>query len=104
MRKVTVVYHNEDDAWWAESPDEDLSTFVATGTTLEEVRELTREGVTFYLDTEDVQIVERFDQERPVLLGFLLESAVGIADALTVSAGSSRRSSLAPAQPHIVIG
>lgn len=55
---ATVIYHHEPDGqWWAESPDVD--GFTAVGATLSEVRELARSGIPFYLDVEDVELVER---------------------------------------------
>lgn len=53
---VRVKYHQEADGWWAESPDVD--GFVASGSTLHEVRELTREGLPFYLEVTDLELVE----------------------------------------------
>lgn len=54
--QVQVVYHEELGHWWAESPD--LDSFVATGETLSEVRRLVREGLPFYLQTDDVELFE----------------------------------------------
>ncbi|MFI6506039.1 type II toxin-antitoxin system HicB family antitoxin [Streptosporangium sp. NPDC050855] len=101
MRKVTVVYHHEDDVWWAESTEPDLQTFAAVGDTLDEVRELTREGVAFYLD-EAIDLDERYDQARPVVVHFLMESAAGIADALTVSVGGRRANDIVVTHPPLL--
>ncbi len=40
MRSVTVRYHQEDGAWWAET--DDLKTFSAAGDSYEEVRDRVR--------------------------------------------------------------
>lgn len=48
MAQVRIVYHQEGDSWWAESPD--LDGFTAGGSSLREVRQMAREGVEFYLD------------------------------------------------------
>jgi predicted RNase H-like HicB family nuclease len=55
---VQVIYHDEPDGWWAESPDVD--GFGAAGESLEEVRRLAAEGIPFYLETADVELDERF--------------------------------------------
>jgi predicted RNase H-like HicB family nuclease len=53
---VRVRYHQESEGWWAESPD--IEGFVASGGSLHEVRQLTHEGLPFYLDTTDIEIIE----------------------------------------------
>ena len=55
-RIVHLQYHHEPEGWWAESAD--LDGFVATGASLDEVRKLVREGVPFYLETDDVELRE----------------------------------------------
>lgn len=60
MSTVTVIYHFEDDSWWAESPT--VPEFVGGATTFDEVRTLTREGLAFTLD-RDVELDERFDEQ-----------------------------------------
>lgn len=57
MTEVRIEYHYEDGSVWADSPD--LSGFVASGADLAEVRDLVKEGVPFYLDADDVDIVEQ---------------------------------------------
>lgn len=51
---VHVIYHQEMDGWWADSPDVD--GFVAVGSDLAEVRGLVREGIPFYLDTPEDEV------------------------------------------------
>ncbi|MBB4913392.1 type II toxin-antitoxin system HicB family antitoxin [Streptosporangium saharense] len=102
MRKVTVVYHHEDNIWWAESTEPDLQTFAATGGTLDEVRELAKEGIAFYLDNAEIELDERYDQDRPVVVHFLMRSATGIADALTVSAGLGRSNDVVSPHPRLL--
>jgi predicted RNase H-like HicB family nuclease len=60
MRQVTIVYHYEDGNWWADSPDPDLTTFIAGGRSLEETRRLAHEGAEFHLN-EDVTVIELFE-------------------------------------------
>jgi len=55
MTTAVVVYHHENDSWWAESPAVD--GFSAVGATIDKVRTLAREGVPYYLDSEE-EIVE----------------------------------------------
>jgi Uncharacterized conserved protein len=58
MQIVQVTYHEEPDGWWAESPD--LDGYGAAGATLDEVRRLVREGIPFFLETDEVELDERF--------------------------------------------
>jgi predicted RNase H-like HicB family nuclease len=60
MRTVRVQYHREPKGWWAESPD--LEGFVASGSTVDEVRHLVHEDVPFYLQEDDVEIKEIGDR------------------------------------------
>lgn len=57
MRMIRVNYHYEPEGWTAESPDRD--SWTAFGETLQEVRELAREGLPLVLD-EPVELYERF--------------------------------------------
>lgn len=50
MDSVRVIYHHEDGAWWAESPD--VEGWSAAGNTFAEVRALASEGIPFALDRE----------------------------------------------------
>lgn len=50
MRRVTVVNHREGESWWAESPD--LPGFSAAADSSDELDEMVRDGVDFYLDGE----------------------------------------------------
>jgi predicted RNase H-like HicB family nuclease len=52
MRTVSVLYNKNEENWWAESPD--APGWRAIGATLDEVRGLAREGITFFLDEEVV--------------------------------------------------
>ena len=55
MRKIAVVYHEEEEGWWAES--DDMPGFSAAGDTLEEVREQVHSGVPYFCG-EEVSIEE----------------------------------------------
>jgi predicted RNase H-like HicB family nuclease len=55
MRRVLVAYHHESDGWWAESPD--VPGWTAAGESFDEVRDLAREGLAFFLE-EEVSIEE----------------------------------------------
>jgi len=73
MTAISVNYHREADAWWADSPD--VEGFVATGANLSEVRDLVREGLPFYLDDAMVEIVERAPWESGIVVDFRLTTA-----------------------------
>lgn len=62
---VNVTYHEEESSWWAES--DDVEGFSAAGDSLEEVRELTHEGIPFALGTSDVDLRESREHCNPVL-------------------------------------
>jgi predicted RNase H-like HicB family nuclease len=65
MRTVTVVYHCEDGAWWADSPDPGLETFVAGADTLDETRRLAGEGLEFFVG-DKVALIETLEDGKPV--------------------------------------
>ena len=54
METIRVIYHHEDDGWWAESPD--VACWYAAGDTYAEVVELAEEGVPFALERDDVEL------------------------------------------------
>jgi predicted RNase H-like HicB family nuclease len=47
MKTARIIYHHEEDGWWAESPDVD--DWSAAGDTYAEVVKLAEEGVPFAL-------------------------------------------------------
>jgi predicted RNase H-like HicB family nuclease len=54
MESVRVIYHHEEDGWWAESPD--VERWYAAGDTYAEVVELAEEGIPFALGQEAVAL------------------------------------------------
>lgn len=50
MRRVRLEYHADKGSWWADSPD--APGFTAVGETLDELRQLAREGIRFFLGEE----------------------------------------------------
>lgn len=50
MKLVRVIYHHEDEGWWAESPD--LKGWTAFADSYDELVELVEEGVPFALECE----------------------------------------------------
>jgi predicted RNase H-like HicB family nuclease len=54
MDTIRVIYHHEDDGWWAESPD--VERWTAAGGSFEEVARLAEEGVRFALERENVEL------------------------------------------------
>ncbi|MEE6273543.1 type II toxin-antitoxin system HicB family antitoxin [Georgenia sp. MJ206] len=73
MALAHVVYHNEDGAWWAQSPT--VPNFTAAASTLDELRELTREGIAFYLEDDEVELLEERADGSPVYV-FNVRSAM----------------------------
>jgi len=59
---VRVLYHEEPEGWWAESPD--VPSWTVAGRTYDEVRELVLEGVSFALASEAEERGEGFDEAR----------------------------------------
>jgi predicted RNase H-like HicB family nuclease len=55
MRKVRVIYHLDDDGWWAESPD--VPGWTGVGDSFDEVRDLAHEGLPFFAE-EDLSFEE----------------------------------------------
>lgn len=62
MRLINVDYHHEDGSWWAES--DDVPGFTAAAATFAKLRELTAEGIKFYLGDEDFALDEHLDGAR----------------------------------------
>lgn len=56
MRQITVTYHHEDGAWWAEAPS--VPGFSAAAASFEELRAETREGIAFAVDDEPFLLLE----------------------------------------------
>lgn len=74
MTTVRVEYHCEADQWWADSVD--VEGWVAGAETLEETRDLVKEGLAFFLDVDDLDLLESYAGQpvvsRKVLAGFAL--------------------------------
>jgi predicted RNase H-like HicB family nuclease len=64
METIRVIYHHEDQTWWAESPD--VAGWTAAADTYDEVRVLAEEGVRFALERDDL-VVEHFVPESALL-------------------------------------
>lgn len=56
MRQITVTFHHEDGAWWAEAAS--VPGFSAAAATYEELRSEVRDGLTFALDDEPFLMLE----------------------------------------------
>jgi predicted RNase H-like HicB family nuclease len=61
MTTVTVVHHYVDGSWWAEA--EGHPGYLAVANTLDELHELVREGLPFFLEVDSVEIDARYDVE-----------------------------------------
>ena len=46
---ITIIYHQEPDGFWAESPD--APGFTAVAPTMEELEQRVEEGLKFYLES-----------------------------------------------------
>ena len=51
---ISVMYHLDDDAWWAESPD--IPGWTIAGATFAEIRALAEDGARFALERDDVDV------------------------------------------------
>jgi predicted RNase H-like HicB family nuclease len=61
MMTVTVIHHYVDGSWWAEA--EGHPGYLAVASTLDELHELVREGLPFFLEVDSVEIDARYDVE-----------------------------------------
>lgn len=59
---IRILYHQEPQGWWAESPD--IDGWSVAGETYDEVRQLAADGVTFALASTAEERGEAFDEER----------------------------------------
>lgn len=59
---VRVLYHEEPEGWWAESPE--IARWTVAGSSYAEVRELVVDGVSFALASEAEERGETFDESR----------------------------------------
>jgi predicted RNase H-like HicB family nuclease len=59
---VRVLYHQEPEGWWAESPD--IDGWSVAGESYEEVRRLAEDGIAFALANAAGGRGEAFDEER----------------------------------------
>jgi hypothetical protein len=55
-RRVTVVFHGDSDGWSATSPD--IDGYIAVAPTEDTLRALVHDGVPWFLEVDDVEIVE----------------------------------------------
>jgi len=68
MQTVKVIYHSEQDGWWAELPD--FPGYTAVGATQAEVREHVLEGIPDMVGEEkleDLQLMEVVQNVAPTL-------------------------------------
>jgi len=59
---IRILYHQEPQGWWAESPD--IDGWSVASETYEEVRQLVEDGVTFALASAAEDRGEAFDEEQ----------------------------------------
>lgn len=94
MRNVQVVYHDDPEGWWADSPD--IEGYGVAGATLAEVRKLVREGIPFFLEAAQVKIDERFPR---TVVGVKIETALPNVPYKTGTAAPVRSMIRRPAVP-----
>jgi predicted RNase H-like HicB family nuclease len=54
MESIRVIYHQEPEGWWAESPD--VKGWIAVGDTYPEVLKLSKEGIPFALECDEDEV------------------------------------------------
>lgn len=54
MEPIRVIYHHEDEGWWAESPD--VKGWTAVGDSYAEILKLAEEGIPFALEHDEVPL------------------------------------------------
>jgi len=59
---IRILYHQEPQGWWAESPD--IHGWTVTGETYDEVRRLAEDGASFALASAAEDRGESFDEVR----------------------------------------
>jgi predicted RNase H-like HicB family nuclease len=59
---IRILYHQEPQGWWAESPD--IDGWSVAGATYEEVRRLAEDGVSFALASAAEDRGQSFDEDR----------------------------------------
>jgi predicted RNase H-like HicB family nuclease len=90
---VTITYHPDEDAWWADSSD--LSGFTVVAQDLSSLRALAREAAEFYVDGP-IEIAEEI--ETPRFAPAAQWHAVGAPSTFGVASGWTRpASSVLPA-------
>jgi predicted RNase H-like HicB family nuclease len=72
MEIVPVVYHEDPDGWWADSPA--VPGWTATAPTLNDLRARVEEGVRFALERDDVIVDHVLSDTRlaPIVFDFSL--------------------------------
>ncbi len=94
MDAIPVIYHQEPDGWWADSPL--LPGWTAAAETLDELRPLVEEGVRFTLDRDDISVIHAVGQNA----GTLFPSAQLIFDFVSgMPLVPARLTGLAPPEP-----
>jgi len=71
---ISVMYHLDHDAWWAESPD--VPGWTVVGETFAEIRDLAVDGACFALESDDLEIRHMVSRD---LVPWLQQTAGGIA-------------------------
>lgn len=75
MEIVPVLYHRDDEAWWADS--DAVPGWTATAETLDELRPLVEEGVRFALERDDVLVRAELEPGAPVVADIVFDFVSG---------------------------
>ena len=71
VKSVKIVYHRDEGAWWADSPD--MPGFSAVGDTFDDTRQLALEDIPFYFDGNRPNIVdERMENGATLMPGSVM--------------------------------
>lgn len=71
VKSVKIVYHRDEGAWWADSPD--MPGFSAVGDTFDDTRKLALEDIPFYFDGNRPDIVdERMENGASLMPGSVM--------------------------------
>lgn len=95
MQRVRVIYHHEDDAWWAESPD--VQGYSAAAGSLTELRGLVAEGLPLLMENDAVAVYEGFPDEIQYGRHMAVTDVLGrdLGGSLTVVMGKAAASTVA---------
>jgi predicted RNase H-like HicB family nuclease len=99
MPKVRIIYHHEDEGWWAISPD--LPDLVVAGDSAEEVRELVEDGLGDGYEVEHLYDEKLSTQAMPRHL--FVRDLIGISSGIVTLTGLTIKGNDLTDEPRGVI-